>query len=73
MHQLTLAELERQHLLQVLQNTNWNIQRAAKVLDISRVTVYRKMEKYDIRRPNEDEILCSLRSTDTDPTTQQAL
>jgi DNA-binding NtrC family response regulator len=41
---------ERYPLLSVLISTNWNISKAAQKLNWSRMTVYRKMAKYRIRR-----------------------
>lgn len=41
---------ERYPLLSVLISTNWNISKAAQKLHWSRMTVYRKMEKYHINR-----------------------
>ena len=44
---LSLQEMERQHILLALQNTD-TCSQAAKVLGISRSTLYDKMKKYDI-------------------------
>lgn len=41
---------EMDHLLDVLQQTNWNKAEAAKRLNWSRMTLYRKLEKYNIQR-----------------------
>jgi DNA-binding NtrC family response regulator len=41
---------EMDHLLEVLQETNWNKAEAAKRLNWSRMTLYRKLEKYNIHR-----------------------
>lgn len=45
-----LEMVERQHIAQVLERTEWNITHAAKVLGIDRVTVYNKIRKYGLRR-----------------------
>jgi DNA-binding NtrC family response regulator len=45
-HLLSLSEIEREHILYVLEAVNGNISRAAKILGISRPKLYRKMEKY---------------------------
>lgn len=47
---LTLDEIAKQHIIQVLRGNNWNIQRSARALGIDRVTLYRKMEKLNIKR-----------------------
>ena len=40
-----------QEILQTLRNNNWNATEAAKQLEISRATLYRKMKKYNIISP----------------------
>jgi two-component system response regulator HydG len=47
---ISLAELERRHIASVLEQTGWNITRAAEVLEVDRVTVYNKIKKYGLRR-----------------------
>ncbi|MDR2497293.1 MAG: sigma-54 dependent transcriptional regulator [Tannerellaceae bacterium] len=46
----TLDALERQSILQALAKHGWNLSQAALSLGISRAALYRRMEKYDIRR-----------------------
>ncbi|HEX8493950.1 MAG TPA: sigma-54 dependent transcriptional regulator [Pyrinomonadaceae bacterium] len=43
----TLEELERQHILRVLEETNGNRERAAAILGISARTLYRKLREYE--------------------------
>ncbi len=43
---LSLDEIEKRHILTVLNSEKWNISRAAAVLGINRTTLYKKMEKY---------------------------
>lgn len=45
---LSLAEAERTHVLRVLEAVTWNKKEAARVLDISRGTLYRKIEEYQL-------------------------
>ena len=45
---LTLGELERRHIKRVLDITNGNRPKAAKILGINISTVYRKLEKYNL-------------------------
>ncbi len=45
----TLAEHERDHVLHVLETVDWNKKEAARVLDISRGTLYRKIVEYNLR------------------------
>ena len=44
---------ERQRLLSALFSTNWNVSKAAQHLHWSRMTIYRKLEKYHIVRGAE--------------------
>jgi DNA-binding NtrC family response regulator len=44
----TLAEAERAHIVRVLESTHWNKKEAARVLDISRGTLYRKIVEYQL-------------------------
>jgi transcriptional regulator of acetoin/glycerol metabolism len=50
----TLAEAERIHVLSVLESQDWNITRAARVLEIDRVTLYNKIKRYGLKRKGED-------------------
>jgi len=45
---LSLANVEQQHIRKILQATQWNKTRAAKLLEIGLATLYRKMEEYQI-------------------------
>jgi DNA-binding NtrC family response regulator len=53
---LTLEELEKRHILKVLELTGGNRPKAAKILRVNISTVYRKIEKYNLDRRNDDEI-----------------
>jgi len=46
----SVAEVEKRHFASVLERTDWNITRAAEVLQVDRATVYNKIKKYDLRR-----------------------
>jgi DNA-binding NtrC family response regulator len=46
--ELTLAELEREYVLEVLRRTGNNKAQAAEWLGISRHTLYRRLEEYGI-------------------------
>jgi len=47
-HLPTLAESERAHIVRVLEAVQWNKKEAARVLDISRGTLYRKIVEYQL-------------------------
>jgi DNA-binding NtrC family response regulator len=53
--QVTLAELERQHIEAVLSQSNWHQGRAAQTLGISSKTLYRKIREYGLTRPKRGE------------------
>jgi two-component system response regulator HydG len=42
----TLEDIEKAHILRVLEECNWNQTRTAEVLDIDRVTLHNKLKKY---------------------------
>ncbi len=44
----TLADAERAHIIRVLEAVDWNKKEAARVLDISRGTLYRKIVEYGL-------------------------
>lgn len=46
-----LADMERRHIGRVLDETGWNIARAAELLDVDRTTVYNKIKKHDLDPP----------------------
>jgi DNA-binding NtrC family response regulator len=45
-----LEDIERRHIQEVLDETGWNISRSAAILDIDRVTLYHKIEKFGLKR-----------------------
>ena len=45
-----LEDIEHRHIEAVLRKTGWNVSRSAAVLDIDRVTLYHKIEKYGLKR-----------------------
>ncbi len=48
----TLEDVERAHILHVLEGCNWNQSMAARVLKIDRVTLYNKIKKYGFKKAN---------------------
>ncbi len=46
----SLDELERKHVLTILNKYEWNISRTAKALQVDRVTLYNKIKKYDLKQ-----------------------
>jgi len=47
----SLDEMERSHILRVLESCSFNQTRAAEILDIDRVTLHHKLKKYGWSRP----------------------
>jgi DNA-binding NtrC family response regulator len=47
----SLASMERAHIADVLEKNNWNITRSAEILEIDRVTLYNKINRYGLRKP----------------------
>jgi Nif-specific regulatory protein len=47
---ISLAEVERHHILATLKATGWNKSRTAKILGIERSTLDRKIRRYEIAR-----------------------
>ena len=45
----SLDDLEKTHILQILNKYNWNISRTAKALKVDRVTLYNKISKYGLK------------------------
>lgn len=45
----SLDELEKLHILQILNKYSWNISRTAKALKVDRVTLYNKISKYGLK------------------------
>lgn len=45
----SLDDLEKEHILKILNKYNWNISRAAKALSIDRVTLYNKISKFGLK------------------------
>jgi len=51
---LTLSEMERAHILDILRSLSWNKNRAAKILGISKSTLYKKIEEYGIIKEDQN-------------------
>jgi two-component system, NtrC family, response regulator HydG len=49
----SLEEMEKTHILRVLEQCGWNQTRAAETLEIDRVTLHHKLKKYGWSRPVE--------------------
>jgi DNA-binding NtrC family response regulator len=47
----TLKEVERIHVLNILETHQWNIARCAKILGVDRSTLYAKIKRYNFQKP----------------------
>ncbi len=48
----SLREIEKGHIIRILEGTSWNISKSAEILDIDRSTLYNKIKRYQIRKPD---------------------
>ena len=46
----SLDDLEKNHILQILNKYNWNVSRSSKALKVDRATLYNKIKKYDLKQ-----------------------
>ena len=46
----SLQEVEKQHIQQILEEYNWNVTRASKALGINRVTLHKKIKRFNLER-----------------------
>lgn len=51
--QMTLEELEKEYLISVLEETNWQKKKASSILGINASTLYRKIQRYELEREQE--------------------
>ena len=47
----SLREMERNYIQETLENCDWNVTRASKILDINRVTLHKMIKRFDLKRP----------------------
>lgn len=50
----SLKEVEKEHIENVLEETRWNISKAASILGISRLTLYNKIKEYNIVQKSKE-------------------
>ncbi|MCP4021869.1 MAG: sigma-54-dependent Fis family transcriptional regulator [Desulfobacteraceae bacterium] len=47
----SLNDVEKQHISQILEETDWNISKSSAILGIDRSTLYNKLKRYDLKKP----------------------
>jgi DNA-binding NtrC family response regulator len=47
----SLQNIERCHIIQILNENQWNVSKSAEILGIDRSTLYSKIKRYDIQKP----------------------
>jgi len=47
---LSLNEMEKQYILEILNQSGWNVTRAAKTLGINRVTLHKKINRFQLKK-----------------------
>lgn len=47
----SLEAMERNHIIKILEEQNWNISRSAEILKIDRATLYNKIQKFGLKKP----------------------
>lgn len=55
--QVTLEELEREYLIKVLEDTNWQKKKASAILGINASTLYRKIQRYGLESHRKKELV----------------
>ncbi|MCL4469530.1 MAG: helix-turn-helix domain-containing protein, partial [Deltaproteobacteria bacterium] len=50
---MSLDQMEKNHITSVLKNNNWNISTSAQILGIDRTTLYNKIKKYNLGEDNK--------------------
>jgi transcriptional regulator of acetoin/glycerol metabolism len=48
----TLKDVEKEHIIRILDANNWNIALSAKILGIDRSTLYSKIKRYQLSKPD---------------------
>jgi transcriptional regulator with PAS, ATPase and Fis domain len=47
----SLSSMEKKYINRVLNENSWNISKAAKILEVDRVTLYNKINKHHLQKP----------------------
>ncbi len=47
----SLKEIQKVHIIQILEDTNWNVSKTSRILGIDRSTLYSKIKQFKIQKP----------------------
>ena len=47
----SLQEVEKMHIIQMLNDNHWNIKKSSEILGIDRSTLYSKIKRYKLKKP----------------------
>jgi two-component system response regulator HydG len=47
----SLREMEKHYIQEILENCDWNVTKASKILDINRVTLHKMIKRLSLKRP----------------------
>jgi DNA-binding NtrC family response regulator len=50
----SLGDMEKQHILKILDQTHWNISKSSAILGIDRSTLYNKIKRYELKNHSMD-------------------
>jgi two-component system response regulator HydG len=50
---MSLRDMEKHYIQRILEECGWNVTRAAKVLDINRVTLHKKIKRFEMQKSTE--------------------
>ncbi len=47
----SLREMEKSYIQEILEDCDWNVTKASKLLDINRVTLHKMIKRHNLKRP----------------------
>jgi two-component system response regulator HydG len=47
----SLRDMEKSYVQQILEDCDWNVTKASKILDINRVTLHKMIKRLNLKRP----------------------
>lgn len=50
----SLNDIEKRHIEQILEDTEWNISKSSSILGVDRSTLYNKIKKYDLKKTDSN-------------------